>query len=105
MRRGASLEGRRPAVSRPSILRGSPRGARAPRGSHLRMTGEAVGSHFPSAQERQALEQMHVLLVLEQRAVQRRDQLAWVTFAQLFDAHVFVEQQLEPVEQLGGRRL
>src|SRR6187402_1540918 len=33
---------------------------------------------LPSAQERQPLEQMHVLLVLQQRAVQRRDQLARV---------------------------
>ncbi|MGY4326052.1 hypothetical protein ACVWWG_000466 [Bradyrhizobium sp. LB7.2] len=37
--------------------------------------------HFPPGQERQPLEQMHVLLVLEQRAVQRRDQLARVALA------------------------
>jgi hypothetical protein len=34
------------------------------------------------AQERQALEQMHVLLVLEQGAVQRRNELARIGFAQ-----------------------
>src|SRR3954454_5959614 len=63
---------------------------------------EESNLHFPPAQERQSLEQMHVLLVLEQRAVQRPDQLARVAFAQLLDAHVFVEQQLEPVQELRG---
>src|SRR5262249_55038762 len=62
-------------------------------------------SHLAPAQERQPLEQMHVLLVLEQRAVQRRDQLARVALAQLLRPDVLVEQQLQPVEQLRRRRL
>ena len=50
-------------------------------------------SHLSSAQERQPLEQMHVLLVLEQRAMQRRDQFSRVALAQHFRRHVLVEQQ------------
>src|ERR1700712_2621574 len=61
--------------------------------------------HLAAAQKRQPLEQMPVLLVLEQRAVQRRDQLARVALPQHFRRHVLVEQQLEPVQQLRGRRL
>ena len=48
---------------------------------------------------------MHVLLVLQQRAVQRRDQLARIALPQHFRRDVLVQQQLEPVEQLRGRRL
>ena len=48
---------------------------------------------------------MHVLLVLEQRAVQRRDQPLGVALAQGFGADVLDHQQLEPVEQFGRRRL
>src|ERR1700722_7941396 len=57
-------------------------------------------SHLAAAQERQPLEQMHVLLVLQQRAVQRRDQFARVAFPEHFRRHVLVEQELEPVQQL-----
>jgi hypothetical protein len=50
-------------------------------------------SNLAPAQERQPLEQMHVLLVLEQRAVQRRDQLARIAFSQHLRRDVLVEQE------------
>src|SRR6202034_3867129 len=57
------------------------------------------------AQKCDPLEQMHVLLVLEQRAVQRRDQFLGVALAQRLWRNVLVEQKLEPVEQLRSGRL
>src|SRR3982075_4357300 len=65
----------------------------------------AARSNLAPAQERQPLEQVHILFVLQQRAVQRRDQLARVTLPQHFRRDVLVEQQFQPVEQLRGRRL
>src|SRR4029077_13468537 len=65
----------------------------------------AAPSHLASAQERQPLEQMHVLLVLEQRAVQRRDQLARITLPEHFRRDVLIEEKFQPVEKLRGRRL
>ena len=44
--------------------------------------GRSDFSALPAAQEGEPLEQMHVLLVLQQRAVQRRDQLPRVALAQ-----------------------
>src|SRR6185437_8700559 len=61
--------------------------------------------HFPAAQECQPLEQMHVLLVFQERAVQRRDQLARIALPQHLGRDVFVQQQLEPVQKLRGRGL
>src|SRR6185437_5323344 len=55
--------------------------------------------------EHDALEQVHVLLVLEQRAVQRRQERLAVAAVQRLGRNVLGEQQLEPVEELGGRRL
>src|SRR5262245_50087028 len=55
--------------------------------------------------EGEPLEQVHVLLVLDQRAVQRRDELLGVALAQRLRADVLDHEQLEPVEQLRGRRL
>src|SRR5439155_17481145 len=52
--------------------------------------------------EHQALEQMHVLLVLEQRAVQGRDDRLAVLRAQRVWRNVLGEQQLQPVEELRG---
>src|SRR3984885_5127402 len=59
---------------------------------------------FPAAQEGELLKQVHVLLVLEQCAVQRRDQFLGVALAQRLWRDVLVEQKLEPVEQLRSRR-
>src|SRR5690606_32204798 len=61
----------------------------------LRLAVAACHEHHP-------LEQVHVLLVFEQRAVQRRQQLAVAVLAQGFRRQVFRHQQLEPVQQLGG---
>src|SRR5580704_18787114 len=47
-----------------------------------------IPSHFPAAEKRQPLEQMHVLFVFQQRAVQRRDQLARIAFPEHFRGHV-----------------
>ena len=55
--------------------------------------------------EGQALEQHDVLLVLQQGAVQRRDELARIALAQRLGADVLVQQQLQPVQQLGRRGL
>ena len=57
------------------------------------VSSDAAGSelHFASAEERQPLEQMHVLLVLEQRAMQRRDQLARIAFPEHFRRDVLVQ--------------
>jgi hypothetical protein len=52
-----------------------------------------------------ALEQVHVLLVLQERAVQRRDQLGGIALLQHLGRDLVDHQQLDPVEQLGGGRL
>src|SRR5262245_27923967 len=57
---------------------------------------------LPPCKERETLEQVHVLLVLQERPVQRRDQLPRVALAQRLGRDVLVQEQLDPVEQLGG---
>src|SRR5207253_3442979 len=57
-----------------------------------------------SVQKRQALEQMHVLFILQQGAVQGRDQLCRVACPQHLGGNVLDEQELDPVEQLRSRR-
>ena len=54
----------------------------APRRGSRRFNADGLRSPFPAAQEGELLEQVHVLLVLEQGAVQRRDQLLGVALAQ-----------------------
>src|SRR6266540_658383 len=72
----------------------------------LARCGYAYGSAgLPPRHEGQALEQMHVLLVLEQRAVQRRYELFRIALAQRLRADVLDQQQFQPVQQLGGRGL
>src|SRR5882724_1102959 len=58
-----------------------------------------------SRHEDQALEQVHVLLVLEQGAVQRRDDGLAVLRAQRVGRDVLGEEELQPVEELRGRGL
>src|SRR3954452_12442250 len=58
---------------------------------------------LPPRHEGQLLEEVHVLLVLEEGAVQRRDELPRIALAQLLGADVLGEQELEPIEELGGR--
>src|SRR5712664_4812416 len=72
--------------------------------ARCRYTPNAASDLAP-AQERQSLEQVDVLLVLQKRAVQRRDQLAGIAFPQHFRRDVLVEQQFQPVQKLRGRRL
>src|SRR5215471_13088031 len=48
---------------------------------------------FAPVEKRQALEQMHILLVFEERAVQRRDQLFRVAGAQQFRADILDQEQ------------
>src|SRR5882672_7891209 len=53
---------------------------------------------LPPIEERQPLEEMHVLLALEQRAVQRRDELARLLGAQRLGRDVLDHEELQPVE-------
>src|SRR6185295_19711276 len=55
--------------------------------------------------EHELLEQVHVLLVLQERAVERRDDGLALVRAQRLGRKVLGEQELQPVEQLRGRRL
>src|SRR5580658_7411301 len=48
---------------------------------------------------------MHVLLVLEQRTVERRYELLGIVAAQSLRRYILGEQQLYPVEQLRSGRL
>src|SRR5688572_26026978 len=59
---------------------------------------------LPSCHEGELLEKVDVLLVLEKRAVERWDQFSRVALAQAFRPDVLREQELEPIQQLGGRR-
>ena len=49
--------------------------------------------------KREPLQQMHVLLIFEQRAMQRRDQFALVRLPQVFRVDILIDQQLDPIEQ------
>src|ERR1700739_2182919 len=62
-----------------------------------------VSPPFAARHEGEALAQMHVLLILEKRDVQRRDQALWIALAQGLGGYVLDHQKLEPVEQLRGR--
>src|SRR5262249_22950376 len=66
---------------------------------------EASVPAFPPREERQPLEKMHVLLVLQERPVQRWNEFGGVLLLQGLGRNVLVEQKLQPVEQLARRRL
>src|SRR6266700_6375461 len=55
--------------------------------------------------EDKALEEMHILLVLQQCAMEGRDNGLAVLGSQGVGRDVLGEQELQPVEQLGGRGL
>ena len=59
----------------------------------------AILASLAPRHECEALEQMHVLLVLEQGAMQRRNELLGIALAQNFRPDVFDHQELEPVQQ------
>src|SRR5882762_1752280 len=69
------------------------------------MGAKGAGLRALARHEDEALEQVDVLLVLEQRAVQRRDDGLAVLGSQGVGRNVLGEQELQPVEQLGGRGL
>src|SRR5688572_32072262 len=64
----------------------------------------AVSARLAAAEEQELLDQVHVLFVLQERAVERRQRLALVG-AQRFGRDVLRHQQLDPVEKLRGRGL
>src|SRR3546814_14431903 len=67
--------------------------------------GQASRLYAPPAHEGQPPEQHHVLLVLEQRAVEGRDSLLGIARLEDVERHVLVEQPLQPVGPLACRRL
>src|SRR5256885_4156198 len=69
------------------------------------MGARTAGLRALARHEDEALEQVHVLLVLQQRAVQRRDDGLAVLGPQGVGRDVLGEQKLQPVEQLRGRGL
>src|SRR5882672_522960 len=69
------------------------------------MGARTAGLRTLARHEDEALEEVHVLLVLEQRAVQRREDGLAVLGPQSVGRDVLGEQELQPVEQLGGRAL
>src|SRR5581483_3298345 len=62
-------------------------------------------SALAAVQEGEPLEEMNVLLILQKRAMQRRNELLWIPLAQGFRRDILVEQQFEPVEQFRRRGL
>ena len=75
---------------------------RRPKKKSTSIGGARGSAGVAAVQEGEALEQVHVLLVLEQGAVERGDGLAHVLAAQRLGRDVLRDQQLDPVEQLGG---
>src|SRR5690242_10571752 len=70
-----------------------------------RSSEHASSSGLAARQEGEAFQKMDILLVLEERTVQRRDEFLRIAFAQGLRRNVFVEQKLQPVQQFGGRWL
>src|SRR3546814_2735166 len=64
-----------------------------------------LGLALAAVDEGEALEQHHVCLVLEESAVERRDQRLDVPRTEHVERQVLVHEQLQPVEKLGRRRL
>src|SRR4029077_3398815 len=64
-----------------------------------------TSSPLATCQKGEPLEQVHILLVLDERAMQRRNELFRIALAQRLGADILDQQELEPVEKLRGRRL
>src|SRR5690606_18196316 len=62
----------------------------------------AASAPCPSRHKCQALQQMHILFIFQQRAVQGRDSLGGVAVFENLVGNVVGHQQLEPVDKLGG---
>src|SRR5213078_1077185 len=72
----------------------------------FRVTGSTNATLAPRpCHKGDPLEQVHILLVLEERPVERRNDDLLVRASQRFGRDLLGEQQLQPVEKLGGRRL
>ena len=97
--RCATLIGSIRTCSPCSVTGSIQRAIRVPR--LLRAACRAVSAVVPR-HEHQPLEQVDVLLVLQQRAVQRRDDGLVVARAQRFGRNVLGDEQLEPVQQFRG---
>src|SRR5713101_13122 len=69
------------------------------------MGAKTAGLRALARHEDEALEQVDILIVLEQGAVQRRDDGLAVFGSQGVGRNVLGEQELQPIEQLGGRGL
>src|SRR2546425_13294076 len=69
------------------------------------MGAKTAGLRALARHEDEALEQVDILFVLEQGAVQRRDDGLAVLGSQGVGRNVLGEQELQPIEQLGGRGL
>src|SRR5690606_13564512 len=65
------------------------------------------GAHsgFTTGHKRQPLQQMHILLVLQQSVVMRRNRLSRIMITQDFRRNLIGHQQLQPVNLLRGGRL
>src|SRR6202021_691708 len=61
--------------------------------------GQSLLSPFAPRQKRQPLEKLHVLLVLQEGAMERRDDLARVALLEGLGVYVFFSQKLYPVQQ------
>src|SRR5215467_10355490 len=71
-------------------------------GASLRAASTAT---VATVHEREAFEQMYVLLVFDQRAIKRRNGLARITIRQDFVGNVICHQQLQPIDEFGRRWL
>src|SRR6188768_1570202 len=60
----------------------------------------SAGAARAAVHEDELLEEVHILLVLEERAVERRDRRLRVVAAQGLRRDVFRDQELDPVEEL-----
>src|SRR5690349_21679688 len=63
---------------------------------------EAASAAVSARHEREPLEEMHVLFVLQERTVQWRNQFFRVALAQGVGADILDHQKLQPVEQFGS---
>src|SRR4030095_13262421 len=84
------------------MLAGTP-AARSIRKKRISMApGASAGAARPTAHEHELLEEVHVLLVLEQGAVERRDRRFRVVRAQGFPRDVLGDGGLDPAAELRG---
>src|SRR5262245_23863461 len=67
--------------------------------------GQTGLSIFSAGHKRQPLEQVYILFVLQQCAVQRRDELLGIALAQSLGPDVLGHQQFQPIQKLGCRGL